>query len=163
MHLNKSKAFTLAVLLATLSLVGAGCGTPTAKPVAWNLSFTKKTPASIVIDIVGVSPLDKGRLSSIPVEQWWKSDLRKEVTKVTQQLPTGEPWILSITDPIWKQWRSYGATELMIMATLPCKDCDDRRRILVPLDKNSWVGYKNKTLEFEVQDQWIHVLTPQKP
>lgn len=163
MHLNKSKPASLAVLFAFLSLVGAGCGTPKAKPVAWNLSFKKTTPASIVIDVVGVSPMDKAHLASINVESYWKSDLRKELTKVTAQLPTGEPWILPMTDPIWNKWRSYGANELMVMATLPCKDCDDRRRIFVPLDKNAWKNVKNHTLEFEVQDQWIHVLTPQNP
>jgi hypothetical protein len=36
----------------------------------------------------------------------------------------------------------------------------DRRRLIVPLDKNSWKP-KNKTLEFEVQDAMITALTPQ--
>ncbi len=164
MHLNKSKAVTLAFLLATLTLVGAGCGTPKAKPVNWNVSFNKTTPASIVIDVVGVSPMDKAHLSAIKVDDYWKhgNAIRAELLKVTAQLPTGEPWVLKADDPIWKKWKSYGATELMVMATLPCKDCDDRRRIFIPLDKHVW-NARHSTLEFEVQDERIHALTPQNP
>jgi len=32
----------------------------------------------------------------------------------------------------------------------------------VTLDKNTWIA-KDKTLQIEVQDQFIRVLTPQKP
>jgi hypothetical protein len=168
MHVNKNNAPMLAVLLAALTLVGAGCGTPKPKPVMWNVSITKITPASIEIDLVGVAPMQKPYLTNVKVDDYWKpgNSIRAGLKKVTARLPTGQPWILKADDPIWQQWKSYGTTELMIMATLPCKDCGDgpfdRRRLFVPLDKHYW-NAKHKTLEFEVQDEMIRPLTPQAP
>src|SRR5437762_3060816 len=159
----------LSILLAALSLlVTAGCASKP-KPVAWTVSITKATPASIEADVVGVSPTDKPYwMNSVKPDDYWKpnNSIRKSAKKVSKVLETNAAWVIAGDDPIWQQWFSYGATELMIMANLPGGGDNspfDRRRIFVPLDKRVWKPTKSKTLEIEVQDQFIRVLTPQTP
>ena len=53
-------------------------------------------------------------------------------------------------------------TQLLKTDVATARAVFDRRRIFVPLDKNVWVA-KDKTLQIEVQDQFIRVTTPQKP
>ena len=169
--MNRIKGKTIAnsaILLVALSLVTAGCGAAKPKPIAWNVSVTKATPASIEADVVGVSPSDKPYwMNSVKPDDYWKANnsVRKGAKKTSKILETGTPWVLDRTDPIWQEWFSYGATELMIMANLPGGGDNspfDRRRVFVTLDKNAWVA-KDQTLQIEVQDQFIRVLTPQKP
>ncbi len=168
MNLTKSRTFSFTLLSLLLALIAAGCGTPKPKPVRWNLSITKNTPASIEVDVVGVNPSEKPYwMNSVKPDDYWKpnSTARKSARKITQTLQMGQPWVIAREDDIWNQWFSYGATELMIMANLPGAYDNgpfDQRRLFVSLDKNLWQA-KGKTLQIEVQDQMIHVLTPQRP
>ena len=67
---------------------------------------------------------------------------------------SGDPpaWRLERTDPIWTQWLNQGASYLMIITSLPgnnfAEGAFDRRRLIVPLDKNAWDANK-KTLGAE--------------
>src|SRR3989442_9676076 len=106
-------------------------------------------------------------MNGVKPDDYWKpnNSIRNGAKKVSKILETGTPWVLDRSDPIWNEWFSYGATELMIMANLPGGGDNtsfDRRRVFLPLDKKLWKA-KNKTLQIEVQDQFIRVLTPQKP
>jgi hypothetical protein len=169
MNLIKGKTIAnVSLAVVALSLVTAGCASKP-KPVAWNVSIAKATPASIEADVVGVSASDKPYwMNSVKPDDYWKANnsVRKGAKKISKILETGTPWVIEKDNPIWNDWFSYGATELMIMANLPGGGDNspfDRRRVFVPLDKNAWLADKDKTLKIEVQDQFIRVLTPQKP
>ena len=156
-----------AILFAAIALTTVGCGTTKPRPVVWNVSITKATPASIEVDLVGVNGLEKGQWLSVKPDDYWKpnNSIRQNAKKVSTSFKDGSPWCLGKTNQIWKEWFSYGATELMIMANLPGKfpnDASDRRRLFLPLDKKVWEPAKKETLEVEVQDEFIRVLTPQK-
>jgi hypothetical protein len=58
-----------------------------------------------------------------------------------------------------------GATELLLIANLPGhfnSGPADPRRVFIPLDKNAWKADRG-TLQIEVQDDLIRVMTPQRP
>lgn len=154
------------VMFITVALLGAGCHFGT-KPVAWNLSVTKTTPASIEVDLIGVSPLEKPSWNNVKPDDYWKPNdsVRQGAKKVTTNFQTGPTFVLERENPIWNEWFKQGATELMIMANLPgvySNGPDDRRRRFLPLNKNAWKS-EHKTLQIEIQDEFIKVLTPQKP
>jgi len=168
MNLINWKILTrLAILLAAIALTTAGCGTTKPRPVAWNVSITKATPASIEVDLVGVNPSEKPYwMNSVKPDDYWKanSSTRQNAKKVSTSFKDGQTWCLNKSDPIWKVWFSYGSTELMIMANLPGKfpnDAFDRRRLFLSLGKKEWKPAKKETIEVEVQDEFIRVLTPQ--
>ena len=163
------KTVTLLLLLVALPLVTVGCFTSRAKPVPWNVSIIKHTTATIEVDLVGVTPLEKLQwMNGVKPGDYWKpnNSLRKGVNKSSKNLETGKAWVLKKEDRIWKDWLKKGATDLMIMANLPGNFEDsgpfDRRRVFIPLGKNKWKKPKDKTIEIEVQDGIINVLTPQK-
>ena len=164
----KGKFSNLSVLLVALSLATVGCGSSRPKPVAWNVSITKAGPATIEVDVVGVTPSEKPYwMNSVKPDDYWKqnSSVRKGARRVSNNLQTGQPWVVGKENPIWKEWFGYGATELMIMANLPGRYDNgpfDRRRVFIPLDKKVWEA-KDKTIQIQVQDEFIKVLTPQKP
>ena len=65
------------VLLVAVSFVAAGCGsTPKPKPVAWDISITKKTPASIEVDLVGITSSEKAFCDGLTADQYWKPGSR---------------------------------------------------------------------------------------
>jgi hypothetical protein len=123
------------------------------------------------MDFVGVTPLEKQtwmNSGSYNPDAYWKagSAIRRSVQArmISTEFKNDNTFILMVTDPIWRTWFSYGATELMVMAKLP-GDYDngpyDPRRIFLPLDKNFWDA-KKRTLEIKVQDSIVRVVTPQK-
>ncbi|PYJ97885.1 MAG: hypothetical protein DME23_13525 [Verrucomicrobia bacterium] len=169
MNPTERKISSLSVLLVALTFLTVGCRSSRPKPVAWNVSITKVTPASIEVDVVGVTPSEKPYwMNSVKPDDYWKqtSSIRNGARKVSNNLQTGQPWVLGKENPIWKEWFGYGATELMIMANLPGKGYDngpfDRRRVFISLDKKVWEA-KDNTIQIQVQDEFIRVLTPQKP
>ena len=89
--------------------------------------------------------------------------LVSEANQYHRDFKTDATWTLAQTNAIWQTWFNYGATELMIIARLPGSSFDngpyDRRRIFVPLAKGNWKASK-RTLQIEVQDEFIRVLTP---
>jgi hypothetical protein len=153
------------LILLVVAFLGAGCHMGM-KPVAWNISVTKTTPASIEVDFIGVSPLEKPSWISEKPDDYWRPNesVRAGAKKVTTSFQAGAKFVLQRKDPIWNDWFHYGATELMIMADLPGQfdnSPNDRRRLFLPLNKKAW-NSSHRTLEIEIQDQFIRVLTPQR-
>ena len=161
--MNVGSLARASVLLLALGLLNCGCGTTKPKPVAWNLSLTKTTQSSIVVDLIGVSDRAKTVWESYDLDQYWKpgDQRRQDAHPLSQDLVYQEPWLLSREDPKWKEWLDHGATDLLIIANLPGTNfgsgAADPRRRFVPLDKNAWRA-KNRKLEIEIQDTLINVL-----
>jgi len=157
----KCVILNLGMLITVLALFACGCQTG---PQPWNLSIKKTTPSSIQVDLIGVPESDKPSWEGYDMTKYWSDgDLRRsEADKLTQTMQMGHPWIISLDDPKWNEWLDRGASELMIIANLPGtlpSGSADPRRLFIPLDKHAWKA-KNGTLEFEVQDTIIQVLTP---
>jgi len=152
-----------------MALAAAGCAAGSkikAKP--WNVSITKRTPASIKVDLIGITPMEKPVWEAYPLDKYWTpGDPRRAAAiadMVTVDLEQDVPWKIPETDSHWNMWRSRGASDLLIVARLPGKfenlsGMADPRRVFISLDKRAWKG---KTLEFEVNDAGIRNLTPQK-
>ncbi len=152
------------VLLLT-AVVFAGCGTSSPRPTPWALAITKTTPASIQIDLIGVTENEKPYWEGYNLDKYWtEGDRRRaEANKLTKTLQMGQKWSIPMDDPKWKDWLNRGDTELLVIANLPGTfepGPSDPRRIFLPLDKHAWKA-KNHTLEIQVQDTLISVLTPQ--
>jgi hypothetical protein len=165
--MNQSFVRVLGLLLAVagVGLWGAGCSSaPKAKP--YNVSITKTTPASIEVDLIGVTPLEKGPLEGYSIDQYWASGDRlrgglvEGRDRLTVRLKMGEPWVLDRKDPIWATWKERGVKELLLIANLPgtfAAGPADPRRVFIPL--NDW---KEKTIQIEVREAQIIFLTPRK-
>jgi len=164
-----SKIAKLSVLFVVVTLVAVGCSSTKPSPVPWNVSIKKATAASIRVDVVGVHPSQKPYWENIKVGDYWKenSPIRNQAKKEVVKFEGNPPaWTLPRDSKIWTDWFNSGSVYLMIIADLPGSSFADgpfdRRRLIVPLDKKIWKA-KNKTLEFEIQDAMINVLTPQYP
>jgi hypothetical protein len=152
------------LLLIALSLILAACQSTRPSPRAWDLMITKTTPASIEVDLVGVSEIEKLAWQGYDLDQYWApgDSRRANADKLTMSLPNDQPWVVSKDDPHWRSWLNHGATELLILANLPGHfdpGPTDPRRIIIPLDKNRWKT-KGGKLEIEVQDTIVRPLTP---
>lgn len=150
----------LAVVLAGVLLTGCG----SAQPRPWNVSITKTTSASIQVDLIGVNAAEEPIWQGYNIDKYWsEGDLRrKDAQPMTQVLKKGQPWVISLKDAKWQAWLNRGATELLVIANLPGHfepGSGDPRRLFLPLNKGAW-NAKNDTLEIEVQDTMILVLTP---
>ncbi len=169
-ELPKHRLYPL-LLLGLVCVLAAGCGsTPkTGKPAKWDIKVTKVTPASIEVDLIGISKSEDAYWRNVKLDEYWKanSPLRAQVEKraKTTKFETAQTFVLAQDDPVWATWFGYGAVELVVMANLPGKfsnDLADPRRLILPLDKKQWLA-KNKTIELEVSDVQVRALTPQKP
>src|SRR5262249_20125741 len=101
----------LAVILG-LPVLLTGCLFGGGNPKPWNVSLVKKTPATITVDLIGVSKSDKSDWAGYDLNKYWApGDLRrKEADKVTyENLEEGVPVTLSINDAQWEKWFSHGA------------------------------------------------------
>ena len=153
----------VSALLLITALAGVGCRST--KPVAWNVSITKTTHSAIEVDLIGVAGDTKPVWEGYDMERYWKEgdQMRADAKKLSQNLEYQKPWIVSRTNDLWKLWFDrYKATDLLVLANLPGTNfpagpADPRRRFL-SLRKNAWDA-KGHTLEVEVQDTLIHVLT----
>ena len=68
----------LLLLLAALALLPIGCGTPKAKPRAWSVSISKQTPASIEVDLIGITEMERPAWEGYDIDKYWKpGDLRR--------------------------------------------------------------------------------------
>src|SRR6266436_1387999 len=162
-----SGTFVVVALLLTAFFV-AGCGgggKATVKPRPWNISITKKTPATIEVDLIGVTELEKAAWEGYPIDEYWKpGDLRRaNADKLSlTNLVMNKAWDIREADPQWKKWLSRGVTSVLIIAHLPGTfppGPADPRRVFVSLDKRAW---KDKTIRFDVLDTEIRPLTPQR-
>jgi hypothetical protein len=155
---------SLLVLCAVTALAITGCkSAPHGKSVAWNLSITKKTTASIQVDVIGVaSQNEETFLQGLSREEYWKPDsqIRKDAdklgNKLTKSLQQDQPWLISRDDPQWAKWLDRGVYELFVVARLP--EASGDWKVPLTLDKKAWVA-KDKTLEVVVVDSGISVQT----
>ncbi len=135
--------------------------------MAWNLKIKKSTPASVEVDILGISSSeDSYWRRSVKPDDYWNPNkpIRKQAQARAKstRFENDSVYLLKMDDPIWTQWRGYGSSELLIMANLPgtySNDESDPRRAILSLGKNAWQA-KDKTIELEVLDGQIRVLTP---
>lgn len=165
-YTKKTARFALVVSLLA-AVFAVGCASTHLHPKAWNISINKTTYASIQVDLIGVTEAEKPYWEGYNIDKYWSDgDLRrKNAQPLTQVLKMGQPWVVSMNNPKWQEWLNRGATELLVIANLPGHfDAGpaDPRRIFLPLDKHAW-NAKNNTLEIEIQDTMILVLTPPKP
>ncbi len=155
----------LVLFAAALALVIAGCAsTPKIKPVPWKLSITERTPASIEMDVIGVTPSDQKYYECISWEDYWKPDsqIRRDAPKLTKFLSKDTPtWMVSPeaadASAMWKQWTKRGAIELLLVARLP--ETGGQWKVPLSLDKKAWKA-RNQTIEVEVLDSLVRVITP---
>ena len=156
-------------LLASVVFLISGCAT-LQKPVVWNISIDKTTPASIEVDLIGITASEIPAWESMNVDKYLApgSQLRKDADKNTVDLKMGKQLVLSKTDPKWSGWLlpgGRGVDHLVIIANLPGQwqaGTGDWRRKIIPLDKRAWQA-KNDTLEFQVKDTEISEMTARTP
>jgi hypothetical protein len=161
---------SVSLLLLTLVFGVAGCHTtPKLKPRAWNLSINKTTPASIEVDLIGVNEFEKPAWEGYDIDKYWQpgDSRRANADKLTATLVQGHPWTIDRDNPKWRAWLDHGATDLLLMAHLPGvpgrdfpAGASDPRRKFISLDKHAWEG---NTLQIEVQDTIVRMLTPERP
>jgi len=154
---------SVSLCLVTLAAVLVACQSPRPQPTAWDLVVNKNTPASIEVDLIGVSDIEKPAWEGYDVDRYWTpgDSRRANADKLTMNLPSGQPWIVSKNDPHWQQWLDHGATELLVMANLPGRFAPgptDPRRVFIPLDREHW-NTKSGRLEIEVQDTIVRPIT----
>jgi hypothetical protein len=169
-HYNSANSLAL---LLVLLLTAVGCSSTKVKkdkPVPWNVSLAKANPSSSIplVDMVGVTPLAKSYWQNLNVADYCTpgSPEREGAWKVTGTFKGNPTWTLKQDDPIWKTWLSRGVTELMVIADLPHKHppgaSDHACRVFLRLDKNAFIS-DTHTIEVEIQDSHVQVLTPEKP
>ncbi len=152
-------------LFAPLCVLLVACQSTKPDPVAWDVVITKTVPASIEVDLIGISDVERPAWEGYDLNRYWtEGDSRRaNADKLTKSLQTGQPWVVSRSDPKWQKWLSHGATELLVLANLPGRDFapgpNDPRRIFLPLSSNRWKT-KGGRLEIEVQDTIVRPLTP---
>src|SRR5947199_5063998 len=105
--MKQTSGMFVVVALLLNAFVVAGCGgggKATVKPRPWNISITKKTPATIEVDLIGVTELEKAAWEGYSIDDYWKpGDLRRaEADKITApNLTVNTPWIVTEDDPQW--------------------------------------------------------------
>lgn len=156
-----------AVLLLALCLGAAGCtGVPKPKPVPWNVRITKPSGEAIEVDLIGVPASDQSVWANYALDDYWNpGDLRRrDADKLTSTVDPGHPWVLGRDHAKWEEWLNRGARDLLVIANPPGRfeaGPADPRRLFLPLDKKAWKARK-ATLEVEIQDNRLRVLTPVK-
>lgn len=160
----KRNVIFLMVLCVAVVVSVAGCASsPAGRPVTWNISITKKTTASIEVDLVGVANKNEENfLTGLSSDDYWKpnSQIRKDAeklgNKLTKFLQQDQPWIIHRADPQWQAWLNRGVFELFIIARLP--EASGDWKVVLPVGKKVWDA-KNHTLEIVVVDSGISVQT----
>jgi hypothetical protein len=164
--MNRHVIFVMVLCVAVVASM-AGCSSaPGGRPVAWNISITKKTTASIEVDLIGVANKnEESFLNGLSAEDYWKPDsqIRKDAeklgNKLTKFLQVDQPWIVQRTDPQWQAWLNRGVFELFVIARLP--EASGDWKVVLPVGKKAWDA-KHHTLEIVVVDSGVSVQTKAK-
>src|SRR5438874_9465757 len=98
MSLNRWRALSCWLsFVVLLSFLCAGCHS-VPKPRAWNISIVKETAATIDVDLIGVSSLEKSDWANYNLNEYWNNPndpRRKEAQQsgdlVSFALKKGEP------------------------------------------------------------------------
>lgn len=156
------------VILVALvaALFCSGCHSPK----AYTISIVPHTTASVEVDLVGVAPAELEDWQSYKVTDYFQSDnpMRRQAVRVPVLVAGGKanPPEFSRTNAQWTAWLNSGVTHLVILANLPgnfsgSTDSSARRKV-IDLSKKFVFKNKKKTIEIEIQDARIKILTPQK-
>jgi hypothetical protein len=161
--MNRHVIFVMVLCVAVVGSMAGCASSPNGRPVAWNISITKKTTASIEVDLVGVANKnEESFLNGLSSEDYWKPDsqIRKDAeklgNKLTKFLQVDQPWIVPRTDPQWHAWLNRGVFELFIIARLP--EASGDWKVVLPVGKKAWDA-THHTLEIVVVDSGISVQT----
>jgi hypothetical protein len=164
--MNRHVIFVMVLCVAVVASMAGCASSPGGRPVAWNISITKKTTASIEVDLVGVANKNEENfLNGLSSEDYWKPDsqIRKDAeklgNKLTKFLQVDQPWIVQRTDPQWQAWLNRGVFELYIIARLP--EASGDWKVVLPVGKKAWDA-KHHTLEIVVVDSGVSVQTKAK-
>lgn len=164
MNLNPMRPLGILAGVMCLTLLLVGCGTPRPKPVAWKLDIQKKVP--VEVDVVAVTARDKAKWDTYSMDKYWSpgDGWRRDAEKVTSPASTAELKIAR-KDPKWKLWLRRGVSGVYVIANLPgnFEGPVDSRREYLPLDKRHWDPLTKGTLEVEVLENRIRLITPEKP
>ncbi len=163
---SPAKVLSLVALLAAIALItmAPSCQGPVVS--SWNVVITKKTPASIEVDLVGVTAAEKRFYEGVTMEDYWKSgsSVRRDADKLSQILQLDQPWTVSASDPQLQAWLRRGVQEVLLIADLP--GSSGLWKVTLPLDKKAWDSksedYKQKTLKINILETRIEVMTPRK-
>ena len=164
MNISTKRTIEWSALYLVISLLASGCGalgsSKKVKPVAWNVTITKATPASIEVDVIGVTDEEKKFYDGLNMDGYWpNSQVRRDADKLSTILKDKQPWTIKIDDPKWVQWKNRGVTTLLVVADLPVPN--GLWKVPLTLDKKSW-NASNHTLEIEIQNTLIRVQTPMR-
>lgn len=166
---------SLISLVALISAVVAfsGCG-PTMMRQPYNLSIQPQTDASIEVDFIGAKDTELAQLQAFDISKYWQpgSTLRdaykegdkKVIDRISSR--TANPQVIPISDKIWQNWKAQQVRYLVIIANLPGEHgtgAGDPRRTIVDLSKKFVFSDKKETVEIQILDGRINVVTPQKP
>ena len=162
MNLNLFKVLRVSFLLLAVTVLVAGCGSSQPSPVAWNINIKK--PAPIEVDLVAVTAREKPRFEAYALDKYWSpnDEERKGADKLTSE-PV-DTWTITRKDPKWKAWLGRRVVGLYVIANLPgnFEGGADPRREYLPLDKGHWDPEERRTLNIEVKENRILILTPEK-
>ncbi|MGE9296494.1 MAG: hypothetical protein ACQKBV_09435 [Puniceicoccales bacterium] len=176
--MNKSSAEHSAhtgflIVLLALTAFFTGCSSPDPRPYNVDLDANQNLGSSTVrVDLIGISSSDANRLMGYPIDKYWdpSNPLRQSLQKKTFVFGEGQPTthVLAIDDPIWNEWLSRGADQLLIIADLPgvFKEGSDLRRLVIPLDLYRWPNgwfWRTKTIDLQIQAPLIQLKTAQIP
>jgi hypothetical protein len=166
---------SLTIFVVAVCLFAGGCASgppPVTRGavVPWTIKLAKVTPASVEVDLIGVSKSENDYWKSINLDEYWKpnSPIRQQAAgrAKTTRFETSNAFALDAKDPIWKTWFGYGSYEVVVLANLPGKfagGANDPRRLFLLLGKKEWNPQTKRTLDLEVLESQVRVLTPQEP
>ena len=169
------RRFLLLTAAALLCAFVSGCGScKPGKPgpigrydVVAQLDDSLKQ-ASVLVDLVGVNAANLPRWENYSMKKYWEDNdpMRKDADKKTLNFVSGQSLsqTLEAKDPKWDQWKSKGATHILVLADLPGTHVDkpgsqDARRLVLPLDECHWAK-KTSKLSVLVKRSGMDVLTP---
>ncbi len=175
--------YLLTAVPAAFCLLGlTGCGT-TPKPTRWNLQVSANTKAAIRLDVVGINLMDKQDWAATSVDDYWKPNnpMRASADRLSFEIVDGtikcvgttvagadqglggsnpNRVVVPITNKVWDKWKARNVVGLVVVGDFPgTPTTPDRRKQVVPLYKEYWDS-KDHSLQFEIQDGRVQVVTP---
>ena len=148
--MKKFESKTVLSLAAALAAVLCGCASQGVQPHSYEIRVDSSLKdASMEIHAIGVNPVESARFAEMSISDYWKAGnpvrMSNTPQKVKFNFPSSGAMKLSSNSPIWAQWMSRGATDIVFITDLPGDYEDkrgnsDRRRIILPPDSSCWEG-----------------------
>ena len=144
----RNRIVVLGLMLAMLA-IAQGCSSKpemAERNVIVSLDESLARATAVQVDILGANETELARLTSWPVDEYWRDASMNKVPSDRKTLKLSSSMrsaTLSRSDPVWQQWRNKGAMHLVAIGFIPGLSGSgegdrDRRRIILPLDKNRW-------------------------